>query len=131
MLSVAWKRDAFALDWDTAEHCREVPAARRRRADAGGGGAGKWVDRYVGEPLQGLASVPTVVPVAVVAPMVLLLTELTSNTATEGVPLPIVAGVAVGIGASPLLAIPEALAASCAFMLPVATPPTASSAART
>ena len=41
-------------------------------------------------------------------------------------PLPVAGGVALGIGADPLLlAIPVALAATCAFMLPVATPPNA------
>jgi sodium-dependent dicarboxylate transporter 2/3/5 len=57
---------------------------------------------------------------------VIFLTELTSNTATAAAFLPVVASLAVGIGADPLLlAIPTALAASCAFMLPVGTPPNA------
>ena len=60
------------------------------------------------------------------------LTELTSNTATAATFLPIMGGVAVGIGLTDatemnvmLLAIPVALSATCAFMLPVATPPNA------
>ena len=57
---------------------------------------------------------------------ILLLTELTSNTATAATFLPVAGGVAMGIGVDPmLLAIPVALAATCAFMLPVATPPNA------
>jgi sodium-dependent dicarboxylate transporter 2/3/5 len=57
---------------------------------------------------------------------VIFLTELTSNTATAAAFLPLVASLAVGIGADPmLLTVPTALAASCAFMLPVATPPNA------
>ena len=57
---------------------------------------------------------------------VIFLTELTSNTATAAAFLPVVASLAVGIGADPMmLAIPTALAASCAFMIPVATPPNA------
>ena len=62
----------------------------------------------------------------------LVLTELTSNTATAATFLPIMGGVAVGIGLTEatemnilLLAIPVALSATCAFMLPVATPPNA------
>jgi sodium-dependent dicarboxylate transporter 2/3/5 len=54
------------------------------------------------------------------------LTELTSNTATAAAFLPLMASVAPALGADPfLLTIPVALAASCAFMLPVATPPNA------
>ena len=66
------------------------------------------------------------VMVVVVTTVVIFLTELTSNTATAAAFLPVVASLAVGIGADPmLLAIPTALAASCAFMMPVATPPNA------
>ncbi|MCA1780498.1 MAG: DASS family sodium-coupled anion symporter, partial [Xanthomonadaceae bacterium] len=57
---------------------------------------------------------------------VILLTEVTSNTATAAAFLPILASVAIGMGFDPLmLAVPAAIAASCAFMLPVATPPNA------
>lgn len=62
----------------------------------------------------------------VIAAMVILLTELTSNTATTATFLPIVAAIALGLGENPLiLVVPAALAASFAFMLPVATPPNA------
>jgi sodium-dependent dicarboxylate transporter 2/3/5 len=54
------------------------------------------------------------------------LTELTSNTATTELLLPILASAATTLGANPLLLmIPATLAASCAFMMPVATPPNA------
>jgi sodium-dependent dicarboxylate transporter 2/3/5 len=54
------------------------------------------------------------------------LTELTSNTATTEMILPILASVAVAMKANPLLLmIPATLSASCAFMMPVATPPNA------
>ena len=72
---------------------------------------------------MGLATLPTVLVVVVV---IILLTELTSNTATAAAFLPLVASVALGLGENPLLlAVPAALAASCAFMMPVATPPNA------
>jgi sodium-dependent dicarboxylate transporter 2/3/5 len=58
--------------------------------------------------------------------VVILLTELTSNVATATAFLPILGGVALRIGADPLLlVVPPAIAASYAFMLPVATPPNA------
>ncbi len=54
------------------------------------------------------------------------LTELTSNTATTEMVLPILASAGVAVGENPLLLmIPATLSASCAFMLPVATPPNA------
>lgn len=58
--------------------------------------------------------------------MVTFLTEVTSNTATATVLLPVIGGLAVAMDLSPaLLMLPATLAASCAFMLPVATPPNA------
>ena len=58
--------------------------------------------------------------------LVIFLTELTSNTATAATLIPILAALAPGLGIDPLLlAFPAALAASLAFMLPVATPPNA------
>jgi sodium-dependent dicarboxylate transporter 2/3/5 len=54
------------------------------------------------------------------------LTEITSNTATTEVMLPIVANAGIALGANPLLLmLPATISASCAFMLPVATPPNA------
>ena len=69
---------------------------------------------------------PVVVVVILVTVSILFLTELTSNTATTATFLPVVASVAVGMGQSPiLLVVPAVMAASCAFMLPVGTPPNA------
>lgn len=80
-----------------------------------GGEAGRWLEAA---PLLLVVVVPTAV--------IVLLTELTSNTATAAAFLPILASVAIGLGESPLLlAVPAAVGASCAFMLPVATPPNA------
>jgi solute carrier family 13 (sodium-dependent dicarboxylate transporter), member 2/3/5 len=84
------------------------------------------VDVYIGELIAQVADAPLVVTIAIVAGIVLLLTELTSNTATTAALVPIVAGTAIAAGLDPLsLTVPAALAASCAFMLPVATPPNA------
>ncbi len=56
--------------------------------------------------------------------MVVLLTELTSNLTTTITFLPVVASVGLNLGIDPLLLIlPLTISASCAFMLPVATPP--------
>ena len=64
--------------------------------------------------------------IIIVITLVIFLTELTSNTATTAAFVPILAAVALGLGIPVVsLIVPAALAASCAFMLPVATPPNA------
>ena len=79
--------------------------------------------------LQGLAETQglrTLLLIVLVTTGVIFLTELTSNTATTTTLLPILAAIAVGLGLHPyLLIVPAAIAASCAFMMPVATPPNA------
>ncbi|GEO96590.1 SLC13 family permease [Kocuria turfanensis] len=81
---------------------------------------------WIGEGATALGTVPVVLLVAILAAGILFLTELTSNTATAATFLPVSGGVALGLGLDPmLLAVPVALAATCAFMLPVATPPNA------
>lgn len=81
---------------------------------------------WIGGATGALAAYPLVLVVGVPVAVVVLLTELTSNTATSAALLPVLASVAVGAGLDPrLLAVPAAVAASCAFMLPVATPPNA------
>jgi len=69
---------------------------------------------------------PLVLIVVVAATLIIFLTELTSNIATTATFLPVVGAVAIEAGYDPImLAVPVTLAASCAFMLPVATPPNA------
>jgi sodium-dependent dicarboxylate transporter 2/3/5 len=81
---------------------------------------------WMGNGMQGLEALPLLVIVAAAATALIFLTELTSNTAATAAFLPILASLAIGIGESPwFLVVPAALAASCAFMLPVATPPNA------
>jgi solute carrier family 13 (sodium-dependent dicarboxylate transporter), member 2/3/5 len=126
-LPVDARRGVFTMDWAST---RQLPwgvlllfggglALAAAVADNG-------VDRYVGSLLAGLGDLPLLATIAIVAATVLLLTELTSNTATTAALVPVVAGTAVVLGVDPLvLTVPAALAASCAFMLPVATPPNA------
>lgn len=81
---------------------------------------------WIGEISRGIGGLPVVLIVVAVTALVILLTEMTSNTATAAAFLPIMGGVAGGINQDiMLLVIPVALAATCAFMLPVATPPNA------
>ena len=81
---------------------------------------------WIGGIISGLSVLPVIVVILAVVVLVVFLTELTSNTATTAAFLPVMASLALGIGQNPLLlAIPVTLAASAAFMLPVATPPNA------
>lgn len=81
---------------------------------------------FLGQQLTGLKQLPPLFIVMAVCAMLTFLTEVTSNTATTQIFLPILAALAVAIGVNPLLLmVPATLSASCAFMLPVATPPNA------
>ena len=91
-------------------------------AQIGSSGLGLWI----GQALTVLETVPPIVLILCVATMIIFLTEITSNVATASTFLPVVGAVAVSLGILPVqLTIPVVLAASCAFMLPVATPPNA------
>ena len=84
------------------------------------------LSRWAGGQFEGLAGVSPWLVVATVCIGLTLLTELTSNIATTEMVLPILATAAVTLGTDPrLLMVPATLSASCAFMLPVATPPAA------
>jgi len=81
---------------------------------------------WIGSQLDFLNQVHWSVLIVAVALVTIFLTELTSNTATASMLLPIVAGLAAAAGHEALLPmVATALAASFAFMLPVATPPNA------
>ena len=80
----------------------------------------------IGSALVGITTLPLVLMFAIIALVVTFATELTSNTATTSLLMPLLAGTALAATIDPqLLMIPAALSASFAFMLPVATPPNA------
>jgi sodium-dependent dicarboxylate transporter 2/3/5 len=88
--------------------------------------AATGLDTWFGQQVTGLGVLPVAKLVASITAIVLFLTEITSNTATAATFIPVLGGVALGIGADPMtLLIPAAFAATCAFMLPVGTPPNA------
>ena len=127
MLPGGSARGVRLLDWDTAI---ALPwgvlllfgGGLALSAQFTSSGLTKWIGGQVG----GLGVLPLVVVIAIITAGVLFLTELTSNTATAATFLPVAGGVAMGLGVDPmLLAVPVALSATCAFMLPVATPPNA------
>lgn len=81
---------------------------------------------YIAQSLSSLDVIPILLGVIIVTTLITFLTEITSNTATAAGFLPLLAPVAMELTGSPLIwVIPAAMAASCAFMMPVATPPNA------
>jgi sodium-dependent dicarboxylate transporter 2/3/5 len=126
-------RGTRVMDW---EHSKEIPwdvlilfgGGLSLSAMVTASGLSLWI----GEMVKGMEALPIVLLVFAIAAVVLALTEFTSNTATAATFIPIMGGVATGIGLTGdglinvlILVIPTALAATCAFMLPVATPPNA------
>lgn len=81
---------------------------------------------WFGELLGGLGSLPYIVIIIILAAAVLAMTEVMSSTATSNMIIPITIELAAGIGIEPYgLMATVSLATSCAFMLPVSTPPNA------
>lgn len=81
---------------------------------------------WLGEQLSPLNAWGTAALVIAAVALVIFLTELTSNLATTATLLPVMGAIAVQAGLPPIvLTVPITIAASCAFMLPVATPPNA------
>jgi sodium-dependent dicarboxylate transporter 2/3/5 len=81
---------------------------------------------WVGSQLTGLSNFPVIVILFAVIFLVIFLTEITSNTATATMLIPMMGALAVAVGVHPIALIAgTTIAASCAFMLPIATPPNA------
>lgn len=81
---------------------------------------------YLGNSLSALTNIPLLLLVLVITTLVILLTEITSNIATASAVMPIMGAMAMQSGLPiELITIPVALAAGCAFMLPMATGPNA------
>lgn len=91
-----------------------------------GGMTSSGLTLWIGQQLAPLSIFHIAVLIVAATTLVIFLTELTSNLATTATFLPVIAALAIETGNDPLLfVIPVTLAASCAFMLPVATPPNA------
>jgi len=127
VIPVDRRKRVFAMDWETAV---QLPwgvlilfggglslAAAIQANDVG---------VHIGNQVGALATWPSLLLVGGIATLVIFLTELTSNTATTATLVPILAALAPGLDLDPFaLVVPATIAASCAFMLPVATPPNA------
>ena len=127
VIPVNFKGHIFLLDWD---HARSIPwgilllfgGGLSLAEEIEQSGLADWIGKAVG----GLSHWPILLLVVMVILVTVILTQLASNTGTAAAFLPVFASVAVGIHQNPLLlAVPATFAASCAFMLPVSTPPNA------
>jgi sodium-dependent dicarboxylate transporter 2/3/5 len=127
VIPVNVRRREFVMNWETA---RGLPwgllllfgGGLSLAAAVKANGVGEFIASRMAE----FAGLPSVLVVLLVVAVLIFLTELTSNTATTATLVPILASLAPGMGLPPLLlCVPAAVAASCAFMLPVATPPNA------
>jgi len=84
------------------------------------------LDSWIGQQIGSMGNPGELPLLGGVTTLIVFLTEITSNTATTSTMLPVLAAVGEGMGLDPtLIIIAAAVSASCAFMLPVATPPNA------
>ncbi len=128
LIPVDWKGGEFLMDWKTASSMPwEVLLLIGGGFAIAGGFQSSGLDEVLGGGLAPLfAGRSSWIVVLSTVVFMALLTEVTSNTATTAVLLPVLGQAAVSAGISPLLTmLPATVAASAAFMLPVATPPNA------
>lgn len=122
-------RTQFLMDWQTAE--KKLPWGILLLFGGGFAIAGAFqqtgLAEWIGSQFAGqIAGWPVWMMVAAVCLLLTFMTEFTSNVATVSAILPILASVAVSVKVDPLLLlVPAAISASCAFMLPIGTPPNA------
>jgi sodium-dependent dicarboxylate transporter 2/3/5 len=127
LIPVDTRQGTFVLDWDSAN---KLPWGVLLLFGGGLAMAGVISSSGLAEWIAGSLGVagvlPTIVMMVIVASVIIFLTEVTSNTATAAAFLPLLGALAMAQEVSPLLlTVPAAIAASCAFMMPVATPPNA------
>jgi solute carrier family 13 (sodium-dependent dicarboxylate transporter), member 2/3/5 len=127
VIPVDIKKRVFAMNWETA-----VKLPWGLLILFGGGLSlaasikANGVGELIGNQVHGFSGMHSIFIVMSVIAIIVFLTELSSNTATTATLIPVLAAIASGMGFHPLhLIVPAAISASCAFMLPVATPPNA------
>lgn len=127
LVPVDYAKGIFVSDWSTAV---KLPwgvlilfgggLALAAATEANG------VAQFIGSLAQGLSGWPMFAVVVAVIALMVFMSELTSNTTQVATMLPILAALAPVLGVPPaLLLLPATIAASCAFMMPVGTPPNA------
>lgn len=127
LLPVNLRERTFLMDWEMAQ---KMPWGVLLLFGGGLALAGvissSGLATWIAEALGVMSMLPTLLMIGLVVAVIIFLTEVTSNTATAAAFLPLLGALAISQDVSPLLfTIPAAIAASCAFMMPVATPPNA------
>lgn len=121
------RRPEFLLDWKTAARIPwDIIVLFGGGFALASGFAESGLTQWLGDRLGILSGAPLPVILLATTLLVIFLTEVTSNTATASLLIPLMGGVAMATDISPIyLMVPVTVAASFAFMLPVATPPNA------
>jgi len=122
------RQDGFLIDWETIRH--GVPWGVLFLFGGGfamaAGFEQSGLSQWIGGMLGRMGQLSPLTMIAVTCVIVIALSELTSNTATAIMAMPVLAAAAVQMNVHPfLLMVPGAVAASFGFMLPVSTPPNA------
>lgn len=127
LIPINLKKNIFVMDWHWASKMPwGVLVLFGGGLSMAAGFQSTKLAEWIGAQVGLLSNAPILILIIAVSTLIIFLTELTSNTATAAMVMPILSAVAIGLGQNPLLLIvPAAIAASCAFMLPVATPPNA------
>lgn len=127
LLPVNWRKREFVLNWEWAVR---IPWGIILLFGGGfaiaAGFQSSGLAQWIGERLSFLCGIPVIFMILCICLFLTFLTEITSNTATTTMMMPVLGSMAVAICIHPyVLMIPATISASCAFMLPVATPPNA------
>jgi len=127
LLPVDLRRREFVLNWEWAVR---IPWGIILLFGGGfaiaAGFQSSGLAQWIGERFSFLCGIPLIFMIMCICLLLTFLTEITSNTATTTMMMPVLGSMAVAVSVHPyLLMIPATISASCAFMLPVATPPNA------
>jgi sodium-dependent dicarboxylate transporter 2/3/5 len=127
LLPVNYKQGEFVLNWEWAVR---IPWGIILLFGGGfalaAGFQTSGLAQWIGDRLSFFCGIPLILMILSICLLLTFLTEVTSNTATTTMMMPVLGSMAAAICIHPfLLMIPAAMSASCAFMLPVATPPNA------
>jgi sodium-dependent dicarboxylate transporter 2/3/5 len=127
LIPVNFKRGEFALGWeDTQRLPWDILVLFGGGLALAAGISSTGLAEWMGDAMRGLDTWSSLALMVASLTLIIFLTEITSNTATAAAFMPILASIALALNIDPLiLVVPAAIGASCAFMLPVATPPNA------
>ena len=127
MMPVSFKKEQYLMEW---EDTKRLPWGILLLFGGGlclaRGMESTGIVQLVGDTISQNQGITLLVLLAVLITVMLFMTELMSNVALTTIFVPMVLGIADGFELNPLiLAIPVTLASSCAFMMPISTPPNA------